>query len=406
MRSHTLRLPMLSLCVVMMLLTGCTSAVNLRGIQVKWKAHMGTPPKTWIDAPAAIADGKVFVAAGEPRVGGPLSNEAHYLQALDANDGHFIWHFETNGSGAVQPLVQDGVVYLAAQKSSLFALDTLTGQPKWAYPDTTSIASEIPRFACPNIGDAGRPIVRDGVAYLVCNCNDNEAVRAGRRPGAPGSMLAVDLKSGRLQWEVFVPQPDPWSPAVTERTVSFVDRSSRSLRSLDRATGKELWKYTVELGITSPPIVAADTIYIASYQDLYSLDDWSGDEKWHFHVAGQGTIASLTIDDDTLYAAQNIWNVESRSLGYVFAFAVPTRSEQWRFDAGARVISAPIVDRETLYVVTNDSLYALDKRTGKTKWRFGVHYALHGPAVNDGIVYIGDDHGDLYALWESPSVAR
>ena len=49
---------------------------------------------------------------------------------------HPVWVFATGGDNRgleATPLVHDGVIYLSADQSRLFAVDARTGMPKWRY---------------------------------------------------------------------------------------------------------------------------------------------------------------------------------------------------------------------------------------------------------------------------------
>ncbi|MDH7570637.1 MAG: PQQ-binding-like beta-propeller repeat protein, partial [Armatimonadota bacterium] len=72
----------------------------------------------------------------------------------------------------------------------------------------------------------------------------------------------------------------------------------------------------------------------------------------------------------------------------------------WRRVLGGSVRAALAVDEERLYVGAQDGyLYALDRRNGKTRWRFrGSGEILGKPAVADRQVCVASTEGVLYAL--------
>ncbi len=75
-------------------------------------------------------------------------------------------------------------------------------------------------------------------------------------------------------------------------------------------------------------------------------------------------------------------------------------SERWRFTTGISVISSPAVVDGVVYVGSDDgNLYAIEAATGSERWRFTTGDQVNSsPAVVDGVVYVGSDDGNLYAV--------
>ena len=72
----------------------------------------------------------------------------------------------------------------------------------------------------------------------------------------------------------------------------------------------------------------------------------------------------------------------------------------WSTSLMGRVKAPPALTAETVFVGTQDwYLHALDRRSGKERWRFLARGPLSAaPAVRHGIVYFGSDDGHIYAL--------
>ena len=79
---------------------------------------------------------------------------------------------------------------------------------------------------------------------------------------------------------------------------------------------------------------------------------------------------------------------------------VPGNTELWRFATGAGVYSSPAVANGIVYVGSEDkNLYAIDAVTGKEKWRFATgDHIFSSPTVADGTVYVGSEDENLYAI--------
>jgi outer membrane protein assembly factor BamB len=83
-----------------------------------WEAS----PTTFQLAPPTVADGVVYVGAQDS-----------VLYALDAITGDTLWSFSTAPGGIrTQPAVSNGVVYFGNMAGYLYALDTQTHTERWS----------------------------------------------------------------------------------------------------------------------------------------------------------------------------------------------------------------------------------------------------------------------------------
>ncbi|WP_311044666.1 serine/threonine-protein kinase [Streptomyces sp. ID38640] len=73
---------------------------------------------------------------------------------------------------------------------------------------------------------------------------------------------------------------------------------------------------------------------------------------------------------------------------------------RWRYTTGKAVTSTPAVVDGVVYIGSDDkNVYALDAATGKRKWAFAADNRVRSsPAVADGGVYVGSADGSVYAL--------
>ena len=72
----------------------------------------------------------------------------------------------------------------------------------------------------------------------------------------------------------------------------------------------------------------------------------------------------------------------------------------WKYTTGGLIDSSPAVSDGVVYIGSNDgNVYALNAATGAQVWSFttgGIVYS--SPAVVSGVVYIGSYDGNVYAL--------
>jgi outer membrane protein assembly factor BamB len=73
---------------------------------------------------------------------------------------------------------------------------------------------------------------------------------------------------------------------------------------------------------------------------------------------------------------------------------------RWRFRTNGEVISSPAIVGGVVYVGSDDgNLYAVDQSTGKLHWKFGTGSRIpSSPAVAAGIVYFTSYDGNFYAV--------
>ena len=72
----------------------------------------------------------------------------------------------------------------------------------------------------------------------------------------------------------------------------------------------------------------------------------------------------------------------------------------WQFQTAAAVKSTPAVAQETVFISSlDDTLYAVDLKTGQEKWRFKADDELEAsPLCADGTVFVGSANGTFYAV--------
>ncbi|MGZ5545511.1 MAG: outer membrane protein assembly factor BamB family protein [Limisphaerales bacterium] len=87
--------------------------------------------------------------------------------------------------------------------------------------------------------------------------------------------------------------------------------------------------------------------------------------------------------------------------GVYAAAGVPKlKGVKWTFQTRGEVVSSPAIVDGVVYVGSNDgNLYALDQQTGAKKWAFRTAARVaSSPAVNQGLVYFGSYDGNFYAV--------
>lgn len=198
------------------------------------------------------------------------------------------------------------------------------------------------------------------------------------------------------------------NPIVANGRV-FVGTASDNFYALDAETGEHQW--TFETVGTGTAAVNSDTVYVGSLDNfLYALDTATGTVQWELDT-GSDLRTAPAIVDGTVYVKQSGLGTD------IIAVDAATGEERWSSNAAGFAgphQGAPAVVDGTVYATggssTQPDVIALDAETGEQRWGFatdrdttptetGTSLTSFGnPAVADGTVYVGSEHGFLYAL--------
>lgn len=190
--------------------------------------------------------------------------------------------------------------------------------------------------------------VRDSVAYV----------------GTTGGVFnAVSVKDGSFVWTFNAGRPMHGEPLATDDAVFFVCDNG-FLYKLDRATGKETWRY--DLGDARTP-------RILPHQIVYDYDFKS---------------PRPLLADGVIYVGSGD--------GGFHAVDAATGQRLWRFEAGDRIRTDAITSgAQVVFGSFDHFVYALDRKTGQQVWKADTYAEVDGsPALIDGKIVLGN-HGSL-----------
>ena len=91
---------------------------------------------------------------------------------------------------------------------------------------------------------------------------------------------------------------------------------------------------------------------------------------------------------------------------------IPNDQLKWKYQTNGAIYSSPSIENNIVYIGSDDgNIYALDAITGAFKWKYpiaspGYLSVACSPAVVDGIVYIGSGDKNLYALDENTGALK
>jgi len=229
------------------------------------------------------------------------------------------------------------------------------------------------------------------------------------------------------------PKPQPKSPPVVptvpprpEDWPMFMYDLHFSGRSPDQTLKpplKLLWKYKTGGPIQASPVVANDTVYVASTDHwLYALDAKQWGIKWRFKAGGIIRYAPAVWNNRVYFSARN---------NHVYALNAETGEWLWEFRSGTWMDSPPILSKGRLYIgAYTKKIHIINATTGELEsqpqgrvyidgieyvcsrgqlrpispqhnvnaWRELTPLTYSYPATANGVVYIGARDNQIHAL--------
>lgn len=292
------------------------------------------------------------------------------------------WYAEIPERGGYQstPLVIDGVLYMTAPWSSLYAFDAKTGKRLWKF-DPQAPREIAATSICCNISNRGAAYADGKIIWGTID----------------GRLMAVDAKTGKKAWEARVADPKlqysiTGAPRIGDGLVfigvgggEFYTRGF--LVAHDVKTGKQVWKFYTVPGDPSkgPDGAASDDVM------PMAAKTWNG--KWWEKGGGGSTWDGIVYDPQTdlvIFGTGNgiPWPAQLRSPGggdnlfisSIIAVHAKTGKYKWHyqatpmdgfdFDNTAPLTLADItVDGQRKHVVMqapkNGVFYVIEAATGK-----------------------------------------
>lgn len=291
-------------------------------------------------SPPVVADGSLYTAERD--------RNHRTLVARDAATGRVQWLRTADRGGAVTHPTVVGDTLLAQSYTILFAFDRTTGDQRWEL--------DIGQ------GSPGSPVVVDGTAYLA----------NGSYASGPSEAFAVDVTTGEEQWRVELGSGMPHlrgSVAVADGSVFVVDGD---LVALDVTDGSERWRVTFDAPAETTPTTADGMVYVTDTTGtLHAVSAADGTEQWAADVGEPVRGTAAAVADDEVYVGTESGLVALTTGG----------SDRWQFSLSRA--TSPTVGTDAVYVggqgFESPSAFALDRETGKRRWR----YATAEKAISD-----------------------
>jgi len=336
----------------------------------------------------ATVDGEIIYVASQGK-----------LAALQKANGNVIWEREikdtiSSGSGScgmgtsssviyADPVVDNGVVYVATYSGKIYAYETATGNLLWTYPSEGYVKGII-----------GSPVIRDGIIYFNA---------------VGGAVTALDIATQQVIWQ-YDTEDTLWaSPCLYEDTL-YIASYNEHLYAIDINSGTEKWAdpFQTEGPIVAAPVYNDGIVYVASLdRGIYSVDAETGDLIWSFSPDSEADVtpknwfwATPIIYNGVIYAP----NMD----GFVYVIDADSGTLITALDLGNPISSSPVLFEDKVIVSTQDGdIYRIDTVDNSQSLSKELALTVQSPLeVDGGIVYvhtIKDEY--LYAINAESGVA-
>jgi len=345
---------------------------------------------------------------------------AAFTGAVDAgfpDQLQFLWRFKAGSPVRQTPVVHNGLIYCSTARGEVTAINP-DGQRVWSRQ----------LFS----GEQGKdgPLRAQIDAPLACF---DGRVIVGTMGGA---VHALDAASGVEQWRTEIDSPVMGSPNYLKTAagarIYVIGRADAVLYCLDAATGAILWRGQPIGRCDGSPAVSDRAVAFGSCAAaLHVFSPGTGALERNIEIDPDSQIAAgVALDGDWIVSGsrsgkvlqvsaatgQVAWTntdieaevfttpaltaqrvVVAGNDGFVYAIDRATGKTVWRFDAGASPAS-PVIAGDKVFAAANGSLLMLSLDDGRKIWEFKVSDEITGPALAFGRVFVGSEDGTVVAF--------
>ena len=176
------------------------------------------------------------------------------------------------------------------------------------------------------------------------------------------------------------------------------------------------WQFQTSGKIFGKPIVAGETLYVAAGSTVHALA-LDGKPRWQRDLPGE-IAAAVHVDEDEIYvhsstglhaldaSGERLWTYEAEDLGPL----VDGRTWGWGSellpDPWGWYRSAPVSADDAVIFGSSDGVHAVDKGTGERLWRVPVGPVTGDVAIHDDLVIVASWNHSIYALERATGKVR
>lgn len=300
--------------------------------------------------------------------------------ALNAATGAVLWTTPTKGPMIFNGAYSDGrFLRGGTDDNTMYCFNATNGQILWTYtPDTNGYFTT----SC-------------AIAYgMVYEMNKD------------GYLYAIDIATGDIVWKYSASDKTliwPGMPTVADGKIYETTGEvaayngppgTSEFACLNAYTGQPIWTLPIE---ALPPresvAIAYGNLYIIPGDVTTAVDTISGTEYSTVNQLWAIGTNSTPVSNWSMFRADSTHSSTAQEGPSNLALA-------WKFTTNGSVVSSPSVADGIVYVGSEDkNIYAIGAWSGNLIWSFATKDAiLSSPAIANGRVYTGGDDGYVYCL--------
>lgn len=331
----------------------------------RWSTSVGKNSDQWLKQSPALHHNMLYTT----------DNNGDVL-AINALTGHSVWQAHVEGPVAAGPAASTTLVLVVNRAGKVFALSATTGKLVW----THDVKGQV----------LGSPVINEQLAIIKTS---------------DGEVHALKQETGTPAWTFRQLEPNlslhsAGKPVLHQQQL-FVGFANGNLANLNTRSGETVWiqpvataqgAFAIErmIDVDADITVEHGRVFAASFQgNITAFDAQSGRVVWSHDLS---SYTGMTTDGETLYITD--------ASGVLWAFNAQNGAV--RFEAKAllaRGLSAPTLMGQ--YVVVGDKLGFLhwfNKQTGRIVARTSLGSSIQAtPLVDNDTLYVLTQDGRLNA---------
>ncbi|MGF1707678.1 outer membrane protein assembly factor BamB [Enterovibrio baiacu] len=233
---------------------GIVSAMDLESGSTVWSVNLGEDASALLSGGITASYSKLYIGT-----------ETGELIALDAETGALVWRKQVGGEILSKPLADEGLIVVNSSRGEISAYEAETGEQRW------SLSSEVPNLTLR--GDSSPVSISGGVFWGMAN----------------GRLGAAFIENGNIIWQQTIASPkgateidrlvDVDSTPVVAGSLLYAVGYNGSLVAIDLRSGRPAWKRTYSS--STDIMVAGSYLFLITDKDhVVAVDARSGTELW------------------------------------------------------------------------------------------------------------------------------
>jgi outer membrane protein assembly factor BamB len=290
-----------------------------------------------------------------------ISDTINRFYGIDMTTKDTLWSFsipESGGSVSISAAQNDSLVFVGGQHGiGLFCLDRYTGKERWFRP----IVNLYTRDA----------IIDENRLYIVYD-----------------SLFCLNISTGDTVWTF--PFFGQTTPAVDEFNC-YVTGSYKTY-AFNKLTGEMIWKCFNSNYHFGQGVVDESNFYTSSHDSLIARNKKNGEIVWvhtiHDVEFSELETSSLAIDNNIVVVS--VW-ADADTLGQIYVLDKYSGDYKWHHTFGNEGAFSPIIANDVVYVVSwkEKKLYGFDTDTGELILEDDSYkYEATQPIVYNHMLYV------------------